>query len=176
MLKTRRRFLAAALWAVAGNAVAHTPYGQWVVYRQKHLLIGAHRGDSRTYEQAKAVVAALEVELPAAAARVARGPHPQRIASLMGTGQLNVAVLPEAEAAAMVEGSAPFENYRPTPLTRLAALNDGYTLFAAEGLPPDHGWLIVQALDHSGMARAPRTDAIILHPGAAAYWRGDPKP
>ncbi|MEL7174652.1 MAG: hypothetical protein AAFN05_17015, partial [Pseudomonadota bacterium] len=82
MLKTRRRFLAAALWAVAGNAAAHTPYGQWVVYRQKHLLIGAHRGDARTYEQAKAVVAALEVELPAAAARVARGPHPQRIASL----------------------------------------------------------------------------------------------
>jgi len=37
--------LAAASCAAAG---AHTPYGQWVVYRQKHLLIGAHRGDART--------------------------------------------------------------------------------------------------------------------------------
>ncbi|MEL6768589.1 MAG: hypothetical protein AAFP17_15515 [Pseudomonadota bacterium] len=176
MRRSRRHVLAAALWALAGSAAAHTPYGQWVVYRQKHLLIGAHRGDAHTYAQAKAVVAALETELPAAAARVARGPHPQRIASLMGTGQLNVAVLSEGEAVAMAQGSAPFENYRPTPLTRLAALNDGYALFAAAALPADHGWLIVNALDHSGIARAPRAGAIALHPGAAAYWSGDPKP
>ena len=50
-----------ASWQVAG---AHTPYGQWVVYRKKHLLIGAHRADPATYELAKKLAAVLAHSLP----------------------------------------------------------------------------------------------------------------
>ncbi|MCV3272750.1 hypothetical protein [Roseobacter sinensis] len=164
----RRGFLALAGAALAAPASAHTPYGQWVVYRQKHLLVGAHRGDLRTYDLAKAVVGALAEELPEAQARVARGPRPQRIASLMGTGQLFLAVLSADEAARMARAEAPFEGYRPTPVHAVAALDAEYLLFAAPEFPLDHGRLIAQAVDHAGLGLRPTGQT--MHAGAAAYW------
>ena len=165
--------LAAASAAAAG---AHTPYGQWVVYRQKHLLIGAHRGDGRTYELAQAVVAALDEELPEARARVARGPRPQRIASLIGTGQMLTAVLSEAEAELMAEARPPFDGYRPTPLRALAALGGGYLLVASPDLSEDHAWLVTQALGHAQLGHAPEGVSLPIHPGATAFWSGAPRP
>jgi hypothetical protein len=44
-----RLVAAAALVMLLGG---HTPYGQWVVYRKKHLVIGCHREDPATYELA----------------------------------------------------------------------------------------------------------------------------
>lgn len=164
----RRAVLALAAATLAAPAQAHTPYGQWVVYRQKHLLVGSHRGDLRTYDLAKAVVAALQVELPEAQARVARGPRPQRIASLMGTGQLFLAVLSADEAARMARAETPFDGYRPTPVHALAALNADYLLFAAPEFPEDHGRLVTQAVDHAGLGGRPIGQN--LHAGAAAYW------
>ena len=164
----RRAFLAMVGATFAAPSYAHTPYGQWVVYRQKHLLIGSHRGDLRTYELAKGVVAALSKELPEAQARVARGPRPQRIASLMGTGQLFLAVLSADESARMARAAAPFEGYRPTPVHALAALDSDYLLFAAPEFPEEHGRLVTQAMDHAGLGTRPT--GLNLHAGAAAYW------
>lgn len=178
MEPTRRHVLTglalAATWVAAASA--HTPYGQWVVYRQKHLVIGAHRGDDRTYELAQAVVAALDEELPEARARIARGPRPQRIASLLGTGQIFIAVLSEAEAELMAEARPPFDGYRPTPLRVLADLGGGYLLFASPDLPEDHAWLVAQALGHSLLGDAPKGTGLPIHPGAAAFWSGAPLP
>jgi hypothetical protein len=175
--QNRRAALALILAAAgAAAAAAHTPYGQWVVYRQKHLLVGAHRGDARTYELAQAVVAALNEELPEARARVARGPRPQRIASLIGTGQLMTAVLSETEAEAMAEARPPFEGYVPVPLRQIAALGSGYVLYASPDLPGDHAWLIAEALAHAGLGEAPEDHRLAPHPGAATFWRGKPLP
>ncbi|MEI4234844.1 hypothetical protein [Roseovarius sp. D22-M7] len=162
--------------ASCAAARAHTPYGQWVAYRQKHLLIGAHRGDGRTYELAQAVVAALETELPEARARIARGPRPQRIASLMGTGQLFVSVLSAGEAETMVDALPPFENYTPTPLRILATLDGNYHVFATPDLPEDHAWLVTRALDHAQLGHRPALVSIPLHPGASAFWDGSGMP
>lgn len=165
----RRSFLGMVGAAFAAPANAHTPYGQWVVYRQKHLLIGSHRGDLRTYDLALAVVEGLSRELPEAQARVARGPRPQRIASLMGTGQLFLAVLSADEAHRMAKAEAPFEGYHPTPVHALAELDPEYLLFAAPEFPTEHARLVTQAVDHAGLARFPsRYD---LHAGAATYWK-----
>lgn len=161
--------LSLGLAGVAAPARGHTPYGQWVVYRQKHLLVGAHRGDPVTYDLAKAVVAGLEEELPSAQARVARGPRPQRIAALMGTGQLSLAVLSADEAAAMAGSLPPFEDYRPTPVQTIGDLGDGYFLFAAPEFLTEHAHLVTEALDHAGVARPPSAEHH-LHPGALAYW------
>lgn len=169
----RRGFVGFALagaLAQAAPSVAHTPYGQWVVYRQKHLLIGAHRGDARTYELAKTIVAGLARELPEARARVARGPRPQRIASLMSTGQLFVTVLSAEEAALMAQASGPFEGYRPTQIHALADLNDGYLLFATSDFPDDHARLVVQAIDHAGLGSAPAAEYQPIHAAAKRYW------
>jgi hypothetical protein len=164
----RRGFIALAGAALAAPAAAHTPYGQWVVYRQKHLLVGSHRGDLRTYDWAKEVVAGLQEQLPEAQARVARGPRPQRIATLMGTGQLFLAVLSLDEAGRMARAEAPFEGYPPTPVQALAALDADYLLYAAPAFSVDHARLVTDALDHAGLARSP--EGSDLHPGAAAYW------
>lgn len=154
----------------AAPALAHTPYGQWVVYRKKHLLIGAHRGDARTYALAKALAAGLATELPEAKARVARGPRPQRIASLIGTGQLFLAVLSSEEAERMANARAPFEGYRPTPVHALADLGGGYLLFAAPEFPEKHARLVAEAVDHAGLGSEPSASLHPVHSGAAGYW------
>ena len=53
-----------------GEGQAHTPYSQWKVYRQRHLLIGASREDAPTYPLAKSITAVLNENLPAARATV----------------------------------------------------------------------------------------------------------
>lgn len=164
----RRSFLTLAGAAIAAPAFGHTPYGQWVVYRQKHLLVGSHRGDLRTYALAKNVVASLSEELPEAQARVARGPRPQRIASLMGTGQLFLAVLSVDEARRMASAEPPFEGYRPTPVHALVSLDTNYLLFAAPEFPEEHGRLVTEALHHGGLGSKPTETP--LHIGAASYW------
>ena len=161
--------LGAALWS-SGAALGHTPYRQWVIYRQKHLLIGAHRGDEGTYAHAKIIVAALEKELPDARARIARGPRPQRIASLMATGQLLISVLAEEDADLMSMARPPFEGYRPTPLRQLATLDGTYHLFASPDLPPDHAYLVVGALHRASIAKPPAASTLPVHPGAASFW------
>jgi hypothetical protein len=182
MTVNRRQALIGITLATASVAVAstsrgvraHTPYGQWVVYRQKHLLIGSHRGDLQTYDLAQEIVAALEAELPEASARVARGPRPQRIASLMSTGQLMTAVLSEGEAKLMAEAHPPFDGYLPTPLTVLAGLGGGYSLFASPDLPERHAWLLVEALDHADLVHTAESSTFQVHPGAEAFWKGEP--
>ncbi|MEM9032572.1 MAG: hypothetical protein AAGB18_07995 [Pseudomonadota bacterium] len=154
--------------ALAAPALGHTPYGQWVVYRQKHLLVGSHRGDPRTYVLAQNVVESLSEELPEAQARVARGPRPQRIASLMGTGQLFLVVLSADEAHSMALAEHPFEGYRPTPVHSLAALDSSYQLFAAPEFPNDHARLVTEAVHHAGLGVEP--EGTHVHVGAAAYW------
>lgn len=178
MMPNRREFLIGGALAAgfAPAAYAHTPYGQWVVYRQKHLLIGAHRGDDRTYQLAKRIVAALADELPEARARVARGPRPERIASLISTGQMLIAVLSEAEAQRMIKALPPFDGYMPIELRGLAALSDGYLLVASPELPDDHAWLVAQALGHATLGHDARGASLAAHPGAAAFWSGAPRP
>ena len=168
---TRRQALVLAGAAfVAAPVLGHTPYSQWVVYRQKHLLVGAHRGDARTYELAKNVVAGLQRELPAAQARVARGPRPQRIASLMGTGQLSLAVLSEDEAVRMKNAEGAFADYPPTPTEALADLGGAYRVIAAPDFPQEHAYLVTRAIAAAGLGTFPHQSLLALHPGAIRYW------
>lgn len=122
------------------------------------------------------MVVTLEDELPEARPRVARGPRPQRIASLMGTGQLFVSVLSADEAERMMDALPPFENYTPTPLRILASLEGSYHVFASPDLPADHAWLVTRALDHAKLGHRPNLVSIPLHPGASAFWDGGDMP
>ena len=169
-MTTRRRLLGLALALAATPAVAHTPFRQWLVYRQKHLLIGAHRGDFRTYELARKVVAGLARALPGARARVARGPGSERIASLIGTGQLFLTVLSSDQASRMARAAAPFAGYRPTPTHALVDLGGQYLLFAAPGFPVDHARLVTAAVQHAGLGTNPMSLGFEVHPGAIAFW------
>ncbi|MEM6550227.1 MAG: hypothetical protein AAF713_21160 [Pseudomonadota bacterium] len=171
----RRGFLLGAL--AAWPAWAHTPYGQWTVYRKKHLLIGCHREAPDGYAAAKAVVADLAEHLPEARARVARAPHAGRLARLFATDQLDVAVLSPASARAMRDGQGAFVPYGPVSLAALTVVAAGWICAAHARLPARHAWLIAEALAESSIAQPGRAEQPLeWHPGAEAFLSGDPVP
>lgn len=177
-MRRREILWAPLLLAFCQSAAAHTPYGQWVVYRKKHLLIGAHRADPPTYTQAKRLAAVLAEHLPKSRSRVARAPTAGRLASLLGTDQLDVAVLSRQDALAMRGGEGKFTPYGKIPILLLADLGT-YVLVAHERFPARHAWLVSRTLSEaSGVAKgfaAPSGD-ISWHPGTDMFLKGEPEP
>ena len=153
----RRRLLQSLLIGACGSALggvlpqaltsayAHTPYKQWQVYRRKHLLIGCHKDVDLTYSLAKSIVSALDTHLPRASARVARAPTAGRIASLMATDQMDVAVVQPTAATMMFDGVGKFKPYGSIALNTLMHI-DSFALICRSDLPERHAWLIVDAL------------------------------
>ena len=180
----RRTFVRAAIGLVGAcagagiPALAHTPYRQWVVYRRKHLLIGCHRQDPQTYALARRMVAILEERLPAARARVARAPTPGRLASLLGTDQLDVALLGHADAKAMAAGRDRFAPYGEIALLTIF-LHPKYALVGRADIPARHAWLIAHALHESDVDLPLPVDAsppLAWHEGARGFLAGQPLP
>jgi TRAP-type uncharacterized transport system substrate-binding protein len=176
----RRRLLRAALIATAWLATgAHTPYRQWQVYRQRHLLIGTSKADAPTYPLGQQIAELLNAQLPASSARVTRGPDPWRLASLLTTGQLEVVLLAGADVAALRDGRVPFEAFGPTELNLLFAFGD-YFLVCRPDFPDHHAYQVVRALSENaaaiGGAGPARASAVAVHAGARAYALGEPMP
>lgn len=175
----RRQALAVGLAGTTGLLLgAHTPYQQWVVYRKKHLLIGCHKTDPRTYDLAKQTIIVLESHLPAAKARVARAPSAGRLASLIGTGQMDVAVMDAAIAAGMSEGTGEFAPYGRTAI-RLLTQYDDRLLIARTDFPDRYAWLLTATLTGSKLTAASNiasTQWIPWHPGSARFLNGLPEP
>jgi len=178
----RRNLLQAGLiataWFLAG---AHTPYRQWQVYRRRHLLIGTSKADAPTYPLGQKVAELLATNLPESSARVTRGPDPWRLASLLTTSQLEVALLSSADVAALRDGREPFAAFGPTELNALFGFGD-YLLVCRPDFPPHHAYQVAQTLAVNGalIPGAHFIDAsaspIALHPGARAYVLGEPMP
>jgi hypothetical protein len=156
----------------------HTPYRQWVVYRRKHLLIGCHREDLRTYDLAQRTVLQLVQHLPSSRARVARAPNAGRLASLLGTEQMDVAVLSASDAHAMLSGAGGFEPYGPIGLSLLTPIADRL-LVARADFPARHAWLVAGALIGTPLAPAPAPAAdhgVPWHAGSQAFLSGEREP
>ncbi len=175
----RRHALRLSAGAAAGLLLSgHTPYGQWVVYRKKHLLIGCHKTDPVTYDLAKQVVALLAEHLPAAKSRAARAPDAERLASLLGTAQMAVAILNAPDAATMMRGSGRFAAYGAIELRVLTPVDDRL-LVARADFPARHAWLVTGVLAGTGLAPKPRPTGdfgIPWHPGSRAFLEGRPEP
>jgi len=173
----RRGFLAAAMIAcLAPPAGAHTPYRQWKVFRQRFLLIMTSRTDPAGDALGDRFAEVLLAELPQSRAMVSRAIDLERIASLITTDQANIAVLEHAAARALVRGEAPFADYGPFPLQAIVQ-TESHRLVCREDVPLHHGYMIAGALmDHAadlGIRIPAGEEAMPLHPGAAAYARGE---
>ena len=178
----RRQFLQAGLIATAWFATgAHTPYRQWQVYRQRHLLIGTSKADAPTYPLGQRIAELLAVHLPESSARVTRGPDPWRLASLLTTGQIEVVLLAAGDVAALRDGRAPFAAFGPTDLNVLFGFGD-YFLVCRPDFPPHHAYQVVQTLAENADvipgARSVQASAtpVPIHAGARAYVLGEPMP
>ena len=123
----------------------HTPYRQWKLYRQAHLLIFTSRDDPGSDELGERIAARLRVVLPDSNARVARAPHVARIASLITSSQADVAVLSHANAAALFARREPFTDY-PAVALRVLVQTARYQLVCREDFKLDHAYLVAEAL------------------------------
>jgi hypothetical protein len=163
-------------WLVLG---AHTPYRQWQVYRQRHLVIGTSRADAPSYALGKRIVFVLLEHLPESSARVTRGPDPWRLASLLTTSQLDVVLLSTEDALALQDGRAPFEAFGATEMRALARLGT-HLLLTRPDFPDRHAYLVAMTLGEHGDALEAAVeitgDVIPAHPGALAYALGAPEP
>ncbi|MGQ0484006.1 MAG: hypothetical protein ACT4SY_01430 [Hyphomicrobiales bacterium] len=185
-LTTRRRFVQLTLAGLAGLAVSgHAPYGQWGVYRKRYLLILTTRADPASFELGRKVAAALLRELPESKAQVSRAPHKARIASLLSSHQLDLALMRPDDAAALREGLAPYADYGPMPLVTLLGIED-FLLVCRDDFAALHAWLIAEALSAAADGFTVKPDRLSppaapdprlpLHPGVIAYFSGGAKP
>jgi hypothetical protein len=162
-------------------AGGHTPYGQWTVYRRRNLFVVASRDDPEALRLAKELVEGLARELPESRAMMTRASDSVRIASLLATDQLEVAILAPHEAQEMLAGAGKYRATGPVPLRVLAKL-DGHLLVTVESFRNRHAFLLAQAVDHlrAGSAAAASASHSPLtvpdHPGAVAYRNGLPLP
>jgi hypothetical protein len=183
----RRAFLRVGIITAAWFATgAHTPYGQWQVYRRRHLMIGTSKADLPTYPLGQRVAEVLASHLPESSARVTRGPDAWRLASLITSGQLEVILLSAEHVLTLRDGRAPFEAFGATRLCSLFVF-DGYWLVCRPDFPDRHAYLVVETLaTHwaatvgdptlGGRTPDPATSPVPIHPGALAYLRGEPPP
>jgi hypothetical protein len=130
--------------------------------------------------------APLADRLPSSKAQVSRAPHNERIASLISSQQLDVALMRRDDAAALRQGRPPFAEHGPVEL--LTVVGIGEYLFVCRGdFAARHAWLIAEALDKSrsalpelllpsGSSFEPPDSRIPLHPGALGYFTGAPMP
>jgi hypothetical protein len=173
----RRHFLclaaASAGWVLLSG---HSPYRQWIVYRQTHLIILTSRDDLGADDLGEKFAAIVRGALPDSHAAVGRGPRVQRIASLISTQQVAVGVVSRPNALAMYHGEGPFQQYGAIPL-RVLVQNDGYRLVCRDDFLPQHGFLLAEALMENGKdlgLSIPARDAagtgdIPAHVGALAF-------
>jgi TRAP-type uncharacterized transport system substrate-binding protein len=152
-------------------AKAHTPYKQWVVYRKKHLLIGTDKSIEGSYPLGEQLASVLAAYLPESRARAARAPNSERIASLLATGQLDIALLPRKQAVALTDGEPPFTDYGPIELHALYVIGD-FILVCRADFPEQHAYLVTETL----VQNISKTTAISiepeipLHPGSKNYF------
>lgn len=181
---TRRGFLAVAgrlalILPAANLAMGHTPFRQWVVFRQRHLLVLSERTDPLSYPLAVAVAKTLAEHLPESSARPSRASDIRRVASLIGTGQMDVAVLGRENTALLLAGAVGEQG--PIALRTLFDL-DEHLLVSREDFPEAHAYLVAATLDRNRDAlpvpgaRLPALTEAPPHPGVVAYVEGRPPP
>ena len=179
----RRRFigsaaavLAAGLWPVA-QALAHTPYAQWDLFRKRNLQILTSHSDLPGDTFGDEWVDFLGKKLPLSRAMVSRARDVGRVASLLKTDQSKLAVLSYQHAQAMMKAAAPFEEYPNMPL-QIMLDNGTHVLVARDDLPLHHGFLIaVTLLEAAGPMHltVPLEGkfGMKVHPGARAAALGE---
>ena len=159
----------------------HSPYRQWQVYRQTHLVILTSRDDPGADDLGETLAALMRAALPDSKAAVARGPRVQRIASLISTHQAEVGVVSYPNALAMYRGEPPFQSYGAIAL-RVLVQNGSYKLVCREDFLPQHAYLVAEALLENGKSlglsipgrSAGDAGDIPPHVGALAFAEGQP--
>ena len=158
----------------------HSPWGQYHVYRQKHLLIMSTIQDEPTYPFSKKLVAVINEVLPHASARPARAKHFQRVHNLFSTKQMKVMLLSRSNAVAVFNGEGPFAEYGSLDFRLLYQFGD-LQLLGQVDFPDQFAWLVTDAVMRAqSIIEADPPEVVIqlpnLHPGTLIALKNEPMP
>ncbi len=160
--------------------MGHSPYRQWQVFRKSRLIIVVSAADAPAVVMARQLASLLATHLPESRAMMSRAPDPSSVAKLLGSQQLDVALLSSAEAHELHRGAGPFADDGAVALRALAAVGD-HLVVCRHDFAPARAREIGQAIaDHwtgSEPLRTPRADtgsvsavSIPWHPAVVEYY------
>jgi TRAP-type uncharacterized transport system substrate-binding protein len=163
------------LLGVAGLLLlGHSPYRQWYAYRAKHLVVVSAESQPGAAALAEAVAAAIAAGVPESKAVATAVRTTSDVVSLLNSGQLQVGLLPSADARHAVAGTAAFAEQGPVPLRAVAVIGDD-VLVVLESYPAAKARDLARALRaHPGKwpeampAASEGAPPIPFHPGVAA--------
>ena len=173
---TERRLLALSLLGAAAALLpGHSPYRQWYAYRAKHLVVVTDEARPGALAVATAVATAIAARWPETKAVAAAARTPREVVRLLSSGQLQVGLLPAADAREAFDGRGNFADDGKVPLRAVAMLG-GDLLVVLENCDRQRAYDIAQALAESrdgvpvGEKPSLRGPAPIpFHPGALDY-------
>jgi len=137
--------------------------------------------DEPTYPYSRKLVEVINQVIPEALARPARAKNFERVHSLFKTKQLQLVLLSEGNAKALLEGSGPFSDFGAVNVRTLYAFGD-MLLLVQPDFPDSHVWLLADAFKKSykslpgALPPEKMMSLINLHPAALLAIRGDPLP
>jgi TRAP-type uncharacterized transport system substrate-binding protein len=182
MMNERRLLTLSLLGAAAALLPGHSPYRQWYAYRAKHLVVVTDEARPDALAVAAAVASAIAARWPETKAVPAAARTPAEVVKLLSSGQLQVGLLPAAEALEAFEGRGRFAGDGKVPLRAVAVLG-GDLLVVLESCDRQRAHDMAQALAESRdgvpLAEKPslrRPAPIPFHPGALDYFEGRTAP
>ena len=151
----------------------HSPFRQWQVYREHHLIVAAAAADRVAGDLAEAIAARLRERLPETQSVPVDASDNHELISLLRSHQLKLVILDLRAARAALDGTGEFAGYGITPVRMVFMLKD-YVLVGLEDLPDAVAARIAGALQAPGLivpvgeSQARNLEAPIpLHAGAA---------
>lgn len=180
-IMNRRQLLLSLAALATAPVMAHTPFRQWAIFRQRFLLITTTRDDTAGDELGEEIARILLRRLSASHAQVSRARDWRIQASLLVTRQTEIAVMAHGRADALLAGAPPYQDYGPAPL-RVIAQTAEYKLVCRDDFPEHHAYLLSEALVEEGRAAGfnvpavPGEGGVPAHSGALRFARGEALP
>ncbi|MBI3990308.1 MAG: hypothetical protein HY347_11915 [candidate division NC10 bacterium] len=183
----RREFFKLALMGVAGLLMGHSPYRQWHVYRKRRLFILTSASEEPSFPLGQAIAQVLAAYLPESRAMAARARDAGDIVKLLGSQQLDVALLLADDASQAFQGNGRFQEEGSLPLRTLAVFGS-YLLVCREDFSKEKAYQIAKTLTehrdelaipqaaHGTSLGPPRGSPLPFHPGALDFYEGRPLP
>jgi hypothetical protein len=168
-MRIRGLLARALLGAAALLLMGHSPYRQWAVYRETHLVVVADEAAPGAFEVTQGIAKCLANHVPGSRAAAARTRTAVEVMRLLRSRQLPLGLVLGADAADALMARGSFAGEAPLPLRALAVLGP-YLLVALEDFPAGKAHEIARALTEHPPPGAPAPGAaplVPLHPGAA---------
>lgn len=146
---SRRIYIKCLVLGLGVAVSGHAPWGQWQVYRMRHMLFLSTIEDKPSYPFSKLLVKLFELYLPEASPRPARAKDFRRVHSLLISDQMPVVVLSKNVAKSLILGEKEFKEFGPVQMNLLYDFGD-MVLLARPKMPDNHAWRLVDAILRSG--------------------------